>query len=123
MAQDVNNDAQVLDDDLNTTVPHPEPAVWKMPEPVFRKTSGKLPKDFEKNYLETIPSVEAVGEDESDANVEAEEDNDSGNAVETYAEPKPKSPVLKIVVVLLGVAAMVGFIVAFLSVLYFMFLR
>lgn len=91
------------DDDINTTMPQPKPDVWKMPEPVFRRTSGRLPKGFVKEVAsvdETPPTISS-----------------------TYVEPKPKSHVLKLVVVGLAIAAMIAFLIAFLTILYFFFLR
>lgn len=32
------------------TAPDPGAGAWEMPKPVFRKSSGKLPRDFEKRY-------------------------------------------------------------------------
>jgi hypothetical protein len=106
-----------VDDDLSTTAPNPphEP-VWKMPEPVFRRTSGKLPEGYEKNYAPT------PADPESRAVVEGPP------AVEAYSSPpppvvKPKSSVLKLILVLLGIAAMTAFLVVFLTFVYFFFLR
>ncbi|PYT01305.1 MAG: hypothetical protein DMF63_00175 [Acidobacteria bacterium] len=97
-----------VDDDINTTAPQDKPVVWKMPAPVFRKTSGRLPKAFEKHVAE----VDVVSEPD-----------ESSNSVASYSEPKPKSHTLKIVVLALAVAAMIAFLIVFLSVIYFFFLR
>jgi hypothetical protein len=80
-----------------------------MPAPVFRKTSGRLPKDFEKR----IGEVGAV-------NIVSEPDQPASSSI---PEPRPKSPTLKIVVVALALAAMIAFLVVFLTVVYFFFLR
>ena len=107
MSAEANN--LPIDDELSTTAPEDNHTAWKMPEPVFKRTSGRLPKGFEKQILpgdadegeETLPAIPA----------------------DRYTEPKPKNPTLKILVVVLALIAMVAFIIAFLTVLYFVFLR
>ena len=108
MTAEANNVA--LDDDINTTAPQSKPTEWKMPEPVFRRTSGKLPKGFDREIVSS-----ATGEHESPP--------PAPNSVEAYVEPKPKNPTLKFMLVLLGLVAMIAFIAVFLTVLYFFFLR
>ena len=106
------NNIPAVDDDLNTTAPQSEPEPWKMPEPVFRRTSGKLPQGFEKDI--------------HFSSSEAEQSEAPGNLPhEAYRapEPAPRSPVLKIVLVVLGLVAMIAFLVVFLTVVYFYFLR
>jgi len=105
-----------IEDDLNTTAPQDKRTAWKMPEPVFKRTSGRLPKGFEKEA-----SQGATGEHETAA--PSTDSVDSVDSVETYVEPKPKSPTLKILVVVLALMAMAAFIAVFLTVLYFFFLR
>ena len=95
-----------IDDDVNTTLPQPKPDVWKMPEPVFRRTSGRLPKDY-------VAQVAQVEVDEVPATISSF----------TAPEVKPKSPVLKIVVVVIALAAMIAFLIVFLTVVYFFFMR
>ena len=99
-----------IDDDLNTTAPQSKPAEWRMPEPVYRRTSGRLPKGYEKQF-----PIGSTGEYENSA--------PSHDSVQAYIEPKPKNATMKIVVVLLAIVAMVAFIIAFLSILYFFFWR
>jgi hypothetical protein len=110
MTPETPDNVEEFDDDINTTAPQAEPVTWTMPAPVFRKTSGRLPKDFEKRSGER-GAVQLIPEPEVE-----------GEAVST-PEPKPKSPVLKIIVIALALAAMVAFLVVFLTVVYFMFLR
>ena len=105
----------IEDDELSTTAPNPPEEVWTMPEPVFRKTSGKLPQGFVKKFA---PAVD----DEADETPPVDDPVESAPP-ESAPEPKPSSPVLKIILVLLGLGAMIAFIVVFLSVVYFMFLR
>ena len=102
-----------IEDDLNTTAPQDKRTAWKMPEPVFKRTSGRLPKGYEKQF-----SQDATGEHETSA-----PSSDSVDSVEAYVEPKPKNPTLKILVVALALMAMAAFIAVFLTVLYFFFLR
>ena len=97
-----------IDDDINTTMPQPKPEVWKMPEPVFRRTSGRLPKGFVEEPTRERVSVE----EEPPATIAS-----------IVVEPKPKSPVLKIIVVGLAIAAMIAFLIVFLTIVYFFFLR
>jgi hypothetical protein len=102
-----------IDDDLNTTAPQDKRTAWKMPEPVFKRTSGRLPKAYEKQF-----SQGSTGEHET-----AAPSSESVDSVEAYVEPKPKNPTLKILVVVLALMAMAAFIAVFLTVLYFFFLR
>jgi hypothetical protein len=112
-------DSTLADDDLNTTAPSPRPEVWKMPEPVFRQTSGKLPRGFEKNYAPSeTTSAETGSENESNERVAGSEEIPTTNV-----EPAPKHPTTKLVLVFLGLAAMIAFIVVFLTVVYFFFWR
>jgi len=118
MTPDVNKNVPDVDeDDIDTTAPSPryvdnsDPGEWKMPEPVFRKTSGKLPTGFQKKF-ETDDTTSPPPTISSD-----------GAVAIPSTEPRPKSPTLKIVAVALALAAMVAFLVVFLSVVYFFFLR
>jgi hypothetical protein len=107
----------IPDDDLNTTAPQSKPDVWKMPEPVFRKTSGKLPQGV----------LSEVGTDETseDPVPPAQETPDPPSAVAPISPPvvAPKSSAVKMILVLLGLAAMTAFLIVFLTVFYFFFLR
>lgn len=116
MTPEENIGTSAEDEDINTTVPQSKPDVWQMPEPVFRKTSGKLPSGYAQAIeFETIERA-------------SRPDNDSESfepqiLPATQPESRPKSPVLKIVVVVLAIAAMIAFITVFLTILYFWFLR
>jgi len=111
MTPEAPENVEEFDDDINTTAPQDKPAAWTMPAPVFRKTSGRLPKAFE-NRLNEASAVDL-----------ASEPDESSNSVASYSEPKPKGHALKIVVLALALAAMVAFLVVFLTVVYFFFLR
>ena len=98
----------VIDDELDTTVPQSDPPAWKMPEPIFRRTSGKLPKVLAEENR-SVPSSEL---------------HDTPEAPALAApEVRPKSSALKLVVVVLAFAAMIAFLIVFMTVLYFFFLR
>lgn len=62
------------EEDVNTTPPNPQMADgkggWKMPEPVFRKTSGYLPQGFEKRYSQE-ESRSSADDSESTADMTA----------------------------------------------------
>jgi hypothetical protein len=121
MSAELNNEAHAVDDEeLDATAPgSQEPAEWQMPEPVFRQTSGKLPQGFEKNYGTAVASApEATSENDSPA-----ADASDAYTPNSYVEPRPKSSAIKLVLVLLGLGAMIAFIVVFLTVLYFFFLK
>ena len=110
MTIDANNPT-VEDDDLNTTAPNPEPEAWKMPEPVFQRTSGKLPQGYEKDVM-AFSAADTSAPPSSPPFTAASE-----------SVVKPKSSALKLMLVLLGIGAMVAFLVVFLTVVYFLFLR
>ena len=109
MTRDTHDSVEAFDEDINTTAPQDKPAAWRMPEPVFRKTSGRLPKNFE-NRVDERGAVQIAPEAETEA------------ALST-PEPTPKSPVLKIILVALAIAAMIAFLIVFLTVVYFLFFR
>lgn len=115
------NDIPVAEDDLNTTAPNPKPDVWRMPEPVFRRTSGRLPQNFQKNYGSPSEGSEPAAADIDPPAVVADAEN--GESSTAHLQSKPKHPTVKLILVLLGLAAMIGFIVVFLTVVYFYFFR
>jgi hypothetical protein len=103
---------QETDDDLDTTAPQSKPGEWKMPEPVFRRTSGRLPKGFEDT------SEEPTNSDDPSPDL-----GPTPDPTPISSDVKPESGTLKIVVVALGLAAMIAFIVVLMTVVYFFFLR
>lgn len=111
MTSDAADKVEEFDEDINTTAPQDSAPSWKMPAPVFRRTSGRLPKDFEKRTGE-VGAVKIISEPSETISLDA-----------SLSEPKPKSHTLKIVVVALALAAMIAFLIVFLTVIYFMFLR
>jgi len=107
MTPEISDKLEEFDDDINTTAPQENPAVaWTMPVPVFRKTSGRLPKDFAKRDGAPGNIAEPLQQASTSLN----------------PDPRPKSPTLKIVVIALAVVAMIAFLVVFLSVVYIFFL-
>ena len=111
MTLNANNPA-IEDDDLNTTAPQSPPDAWKMPEPVFRKTSGKLPPSFVKDAATSTVSENSTPPNETGAQELPPVGLDASPA-------KPNNPTLKVILVLLGLAAMIAFLIVFLSVIYF----
>jgi hypothetical protein len=109
MTSEAKQDTFITEDDLKTTVPNIRADEWKMPAPVFQRTSGRLAESFLKNAGMTKPDD---GAPVMDPVTPTPPD-----------EPRPKSPIMKLVVVGLALAAMIAFIAVFLTVVYFMFLR
>ena len=110
------NNQPIEDDELSTTAPNPpDENVWKMPEPVFRRTSGKLPESYAKETAEN-----GLGENSEPPNAPPAQ---PVAAAVVSPEPKPKNPALKIALVALGLGAMIAFLIVFLSIVYFLFLR
>ena len=117
MDDNANGVAQTVDEDLNTTAPNP-PLEWQMPAPVFRRTSGRYPQGFEKEF-EKAKAERAASVPEPAIEVAPE----TSKTETPTPEPTPKGSTLKLVLVLLGLAAMIGFLIVFISVVYFFFLR
>ena len=125
MTEDPNNPAIDEDDELSTTPPNPIEDdltttvpnvqfenVWKMPAPVFRKTSGKLPQGYERDVMgfageSPDPAVAPV----------------TPAPIASSPEIKPKGSTAKLMLVILGLGAMIAFLIVFLTVIYFYFLR
>ena len=103
------------EEELSTTAPNPRDSEWKMPEPVFRKTSGRLPQGFAEE-LETLTRERA-------AKITGAEPNFPPTPAAIPSETTPNNPTLKLVLVFLGIAGMIGFIAVFLTVVYFLFIR
>lgn len=142
--EEYSKDQPIADEDLDTTAPNPASAAaaapqksWKMPEPVFRKTSGYLPQGFVKPTGEedaspeieksapsvsaaTVPPVPAAPaiapQPEISQQITLEEP-----AEEPVAAPKSGGG-FRAVLMILGVLAMLIFLAAFLAVVYFLFL-
>jgi hypothetical protein len=116
MDDNANGVAQTVDDeDLNTTAPNP-PLEWQMPAPVFRKTSGKLPQGFEKEFEKARTENSAKVADDKPI-------EDPVKLDQSYNDLTAKHSTLKLVLVLLGLAAMIGFLIVFLTIVYFFLLR
>ena len=104
---------------------------WRMPEPVYRKTSGYLPQGFEKQFPQnshepdTVPMPRAAGAtDATAAAVEPQPD-----LIEVLAAEPPIAPVvarpgrsgLSIVLIVVGLLAMAAVVVGFLVIVYYLF--
>ncbi len=127
--------ADIEEEDVNTTPPNPSSG-WKMPEPVFRKTSGYLPQGFEKKFPQ-----EQTGIDEADVPstapaelpdnaVPVEPQPDLAEHVDfvsedeiaaTTSEPK-KGSSGRIFLIIFGVLVVLGLILIFFAVVYYLFL-
>jgi hypothetical protein len=121
---------------------------WRMPEPVFRQSSGYLPKGFEKRFGSDANGAEAVATAEvaAPANTGAEEGSAPAEPppaaaavtdiqpqpdlteefpAENAFEPAPATPQrsrgMRIFLGLLGIAAMIIFAVAFVSLIVYLF--
>ncbi len=119
----------------NSAVPAPA-AGWQMPEPKFQQTSGYLPEGYlDKVAFEAPPpsaspvaaGLAAAPEVASEPDIEPQPD-----LTEQLAEPpapviakptvKERSAGARIAFIVLGLIAMVAFIVIFLGVIYYLFL-
>jgi hypothetical protein len=128
------------EDELSTTPPNPaleteDDTGWKMPKPVFRKTSGYLPQGFAKkdSQDEIAPNVDddistAATEKPADmTDVEPQPDlheSDPGFHVPAAAPEKPvkKRGAMNALLTIFLLLITLGIIVAFLAVVYFLFL-
>ena len=126
MDEKENNTNPDLDPDQDqvTTAASPRPNVWKMPDPVFRKTSGRLPQGYEKELANARAEHAAADE----AQQHTTPDQESADPVVSAApdpdrRPAPDTSSFKLILVLLGIAAMIAFIAVFITVVYFFFLR
>lgn len=137
-----------LNEDLDTTPPNPagtaipapttvppQQGKWEMPKPVFRKSSGQLPQNFEKRYFQSD------GSSASDDGVPPSSENSSTPVVEEQPElaeilipepdevpatasvPEAKKGASSLLFPLFGFVVVLTFIAVFLALIYFLFLR
>ena len=129
------------EDELSTTPPNPaiEPEEdgsggWKMPKPVFRKTSGYLPQGFAEKYPqagvgengdEVNPAASTEEEPVSVVNVEPQPDiHESHPGFEVPAasvKPEKKGGAAKLFFTILGLLVALFLVVAFIALIYFLF--
>jgi hypothetical protein len=128
-----------VSDDVNTTPPNPAAADgksgWKMPEPVFRKTSGYLPQGFEKRFsqdeikdsAEDNDSTAEMPAPEFTAGIEPQPDlehtDDSFNAqpaAAAAAVPQKKSGA-KLIFTVVGLILAFALVAVLLAVAYFLY--
>lgn len=113
-----------LDQEQVTTAASPRPSVWKMPEPVFRKTSGRLPQGFEKELASARAKAAASDQAQHTTPDQAQADPVTATTPDNRnPEPAADRSAVKLILVLLGIAGMIAFIAVFLTVVYFFFLR
>jgi hypothetical protein len=100
---------------------------WKMPAPIFRQTSGKLPEGFEKKVLKGEPAAApdvtptpppAAIQPQPDVSEEFTHAEIFG---EQEAETPPKRTGMKLVLAILGILGMVLVAIVFLAIIYFLF--
>ena len=126
------------EDELSTTPPNPaletdEDTGWKMPKPVFRKTSGYLPQGFAKNPAEA-EGRENVDDDSAATSTEKPSgavdiepqpdlhESDPGfNYSPAVAKPVKKGGATKVVFMTLGLLLVLFLIAAFIAIVYFLF--
>jgi hypothetical protein len=125
----------------NIEIPEiPQAGQWVMPKPVFRQSSGRLPQGFEKRFAQaetavvsapssyggTAPAL-AVEPPVAALPTEVAPQPDVAEEI-VYTAPEPdaavktRSAAMRITLIVLGLLAMVAFVVAFLAVVYFLFL-
>ena len=126
------------DEELSTTPPNPaleteEDTGWKMPEPVFRKTSGYLPKGFEKK-LSQVEVKENVDDDTSTDSMQKSTglvdvepqpeftDLESGEHEKpNVSRPRKKGGAAKVFFTVFGLLLLLLLIAALLAVVYFLY--
>jgi hypothetical protein len=136
MSEELENQqpADFVEEDVNTTPPNPSSG-WKMPEPVFRKTSGYLPQGFEKKFPQE-PASMGTADDPSPVSTPPPEDpipvepqpdiaeqvdfvSDEEIATST-TEPK-KGSFGRIILIIFGLLVALGLILIFFAVVYYLF--
>jgi hypothetical protein len=114
------------------------PAQWKMPEPVFRQSSGFLPQGFEKRYPAAAkPATDAAGTpgaatpasapaapvpDAADIQPQPELEDTIEPAAPSANPAKAKDPVTGMIFGVVGLFVMAVLAIAFLGVVYCLFL-
>lgn len=96
---------------------------WKMPAPIFRQTSGKLPEGFEKKVSKGEPAAAptpppAAIQPQPDVSEEFTHAEIFG---EQEAETPPKRTGMKLVLAILGILGMAVAAIIFLAIIYFLF--
>jgi len=124
--RDANDPAN--DVHITTAQPAGPPASdWKMPEPVFRQTSGHLPQGFEKQFPVSAAAPEMASPDAPVAAVAVEPQPYVSEEFAHIAPPVPPSNVGKrttfgVVLIILALLVAAALIAAFLVLIYFLFL-
>lgn len=128
--------APVTADSVDVEAEKP-PAQWKMPDPVFRQSSGILPQGFEKRYpASTEPVTHAAGApaaapaavptspvpDAADIQPQPELEDTVEPAAPPENAVKAKNPVTGMIFGVVGVFIMAVLAIVFLGVVYCLFL-
>ncbi len=100
---------------------------WKMPEPVFRQTSGKLPAGYEKKVLSgepqtepaPVPAASPALDIQAQPDVSEEFTHDEIFA-ELPTEERPKRTGMRLVLAILAILGMVAIGLAFLAIVLFL---
>jgi hypothetical protein len=138
---DTDKSAPSEEDELSTTPPNPaleteEDTGWKMPKPVFRKTSGYLPQGFakkasqdeiKKNVDENI-STAMMEKPAAPVEIEPQpelHESDPGFQISSAipAQPVKKGGVASAFLTVLLLLITIGVIIALLALVYFLFFR
>jgi hypothetical protein len=129
------------EEDVNTTPPNPQMADgmggWKMPEPVFRKTSGYLPQGFEKRFSQDdirpaaddndstaeMPAPELSGDIEPQPDIgETLEPEIAAEPTAAAAAAPAKRSGAKVVLLVLGLLLALGLVVVLAAAVYLFYL-
>jgi hypothetical protein len=128
-----------VSDDVNTTPPNPSTADgksgWKMPEPVFRKTSGYLPQGFEKRFSQDeikdsaedndstaeMPVPEFAGAIEPQPELDHTDDSFNAEAASVTATAPRKSSGTKLIFTVVGLILAFALVAVLLAIAYFLY--
>lgn len=127
------------EDELSTTPPNPaiEPEEdgsggWKMPKPVFRKTSGYLPQGFAEKYpqaevrengdeVNPAPTEEPVGPVDVEPQPDIHESHPGFEVPAASVKPENKGGAAKVFFTIVGLLVALFLVAAFIALIYFLF--
>jgi hypothetical protein len=128
-----------VSDDVNTTPPNPAmvdgKSGWKMPDPVFRKTSGYLPQGFEKRFSQDeikdstddndstaeMPVPEFADGIEPQPELEHTEANFNAEPAAAAAVAPQKSSGAKLIFTVVGLILAFALVAVIIAVVYFLY--
>jgi hypothetical protein len=114
------------DDKTPTQEDAPGPNAWVMPQPVFRSSSGYLPKGFEQRYGQsdvpteepTVPeAAQTDGIAEQPHVTEEPEAANTASAEIAQTPPKKKRGFLRVLMMIVGIILAVGAVLAIVGVI------